>query len=77
MYEIKHNQTPPRKAWRKEKSYPFAKMVVGDSVFIPSKKAANGAVRVAAHKFGKQTGARLMTKMEDDGTTVYMDRAPS
>jgi hypothetical protein len=65
VLKIEKNKTPAPRVGPK---YPFAKLKVGENVFIPVSFSTVANVRVAAVDHAKKNGVTFTVKQEDDGS---------
>lgn len=72
MFEVEKNVQMKRKPREKNAGIPFEKLAeAGDSFFVPESVVTNAAVKVAASRYGKQTGIKLSVQVEKDGCRVF------
>jgi hypothetical protein len=53
------------------KSYPFNKMEVGDSIFIAGEKTCRGKCYIAAKAYGKYHGIKFTGRSVDGGVRIW------
>ena len=70
-FKIEKNIQTPRRKYQSRKNYPFDKLEIGDSFFVPETRTSKRSIAAYSSLMGKLLNKRFITKTQENGVRIW------